>query len=115
MNKEQIQEDPRRQHAIDELKGLIQAKYPTATFAVGRGIEDPEETWLTARVDLDDPDEVMDVVLDRVLELQLDEDLPVYVLPLRTPGRVAQVLTQQRLQRRTATHIPADLFSTTHA
>lgn len=112
MNKEKMMDDPRKQHAIAELKGLIQAKYPTATFAVRGGVEDPDETWLTARVDVDDPDEVMNVVLDRVMELQLDEDLPVYVLPLRTPERVARVRIQQQRRPRSATEIPTDLFST---
>ncbi len=106
MTPEQIPLNPDRQHAIEELRGMIQAKYPTATFAVQAGIEDPHETWLTARVDLDDPDEVLDVVLDRVLTLQLDEGVPVYVLPLRTPERVAALRRELTTQRQTASTIP---------
>jgi hypothetical protein len=85
---------------------MIQAKYPTATFRVTAGIEDPEETWLTARVDLDDPDEVMDVVSERVLELQIEQGVPVYVLPLRTPERIAALRRGLAEQRQKAPGIP---------
>lgn len=106
MTPEQLPLDPRRQHAVEELRGMISAKYPTATFAVQAGIEDPHETWLTARVDLDDPDEVLDVVLDRVLTLQLEEGVPVYVLPLRTPARVAALRHELAAERHKASTIP---------
>jgi hypothetical protein len=98
--------DPRRQQALAELRGLIAAKYPTATFGVSTGSEDPQETWLTARVDLDDPDEVLEVVRDRVLEYQLDEGLPVYVLPLRTPERAAALRRELAQRRPKASAIP---------
>jgi hypothetical protein len=98
--------DRRHQRAIDELRGMIHAKYPTATFGVHPGIEDPEETWLIARVDLDEPDEVIDLVRDRVLELQLDEGVPVYVLPLRTPERIAALRRGLAQQRQKASAIP---------
>ena len=97
MNHEQATDvmlEPRRQQAIAELEELIQARYPTATFALRAGIDDPEATYLTATVDIDDPDEVITLVLDRLLELQLDEQLPIYVLPVHTPQRVAATLRQ---------------------
>ena len=80
--------DPRLVAALTELKELIQGRYPSARFEVFQG-EDPEGIRLRTIVDLDDPDEVMDLVLDRLLELQLDDGLPVYVLPVRTPERIA--------------------------
>jgi hypothetical protein len=48
--------------------------------------------YLTATVDLDDPDEVMDVIVDRLLEIEIDERLPIYVIPSRTPNRIAEHL-----------------------
>src|SRR5579871_615628 len=69
------------ENAIRELEELIARRYPLATFEVGQG-DDPAGTYLIATVDLDDPDDVMDLVIDRLLELQIDQSLPVYVLPL---------------------------------
>jgi hypothetical protein len=105
MSPEQLHADPRRQEALTELKGIIHKRYPGASFAVRQGIEDPDETWLTTRVDVEDPDEVMDLVIDRLLELQLDEGIPVHVLPLRTPERIA-ILRRQLAQRPTAGSLP---------
>jgi len=105
MSKERLHADPRRQQALTELKSIIQGRYPSASFAVRPGIEDPDETWLTTRVDVEDPDEVMDLVIDRLLELQLDEGIPVHVLPLRTPQRTA-ALRDKLTQRHTAASLP---------
>jgi hypothetical protein len=105
MSPERLHTDPKKQTALSELKGMIQAKYPSASFAVRPGIEDPDETWLTTRVDVEDPDEVMDLVIDRLLEIQLDEGIPVHVLPLRTPERVA-ALRRELAQRHTASSLP---------
>jgi hypothetical protein len=37
-------------------------------------------------VDVDDPDEVVDLVIERVLSLTIDEGVPVHVPPVRTHG-----------------------------
>ncbi len=84
--------DQRIQPAISELEGLISSRYPSATFTVGFG-DDPEGLYLTATVDVEDTDVVMDVVIDRLLTLQIDEGLPVYVVPVRPLERV---LTEMR-------------------
>ena len=88
--------EPRRQQAVTQLEELIRARYPTASFALRVGIDDPEATYITATVDVEDPDDVIDLVLDRLLELQLDEHIPIYVLPVHTPERVADTLRQVR-------------------
>ena len=87
--------DPRRQQAVTELRGMIARQYPTASFDVGPSEEDSQVTHLTATVDLDDPDEVADLVMERMLTLQLDEGIPVYVIPIRTPERVAKLRQDQ--------------------
>jgi hypothetical protein len=46
-------------------------------------------------VDVDDADAVLDIVIDRVMELQIEEGLPVHVIPLRTPERVAALRRAQ--------------------
>jgi hypothetical protein len=70
----------------------ISAQYPATTFALRPGVDDPEATYLLATIDVEDPDEVLDLVVDRLLTLQLDEGLPIHVLPLQTPARVVQEL-----------------------
>ena len=78
--------DSRTLQAIDEIEGLIRASYPNATFDVGHG-EDPDGTYLRATVDVDEMDQVVDVFIDRLVELQVDEVLPLYVIPLEPVGR----------------------------
>lgn len=84
-------DDPRIQRAVSELEALIRDRFPSATFVVTRG-DDPEGVYLDAIVDLDDPDPVMDVVVGRLLALQIDEGLPVHVVPLRTTEREAALV-----------------------
>jgi hypothetical protein len=73
--------------AVVELQGLVTEHHPGATFAVEPG-EDPDGVYIWTTVDTDDPDTVLDCVVDRLLELQIDEGLPVHVIPIRTSGRI---------------------------
>ena len=98
--------DPRVHAAVAELQERITKQYPSATFEVGEG-DDPEGLYITATVDLDDPDEVVDLLVDRLLELQVDEGLPVYVIPVRTPERVAALLEARRRAPASVTLPPA--------
>lgn len=70
--------DPRIQAAIAELRGLIAARYPDATFTVYHG-EDPEGIYLNAVVDVEDLDAVTDTFIGRLVDLQVEGGLPVYV------------------------------------
>lgn len=90
------QSKSRMEAALAELRQLIAERYPGARFQVAAGPEDPQEVHLVATVDLEDPDEVLDVVMDRMLQFQLDEELPVYVSPRRTPQRCAALWAAQR-------------------
>jgi hypothetical protein len=98
--------DPRRLDAVRELSTLITQRYASAAIFVGPAEEDPEVTHITAVVDIDDPDEVADLVMDRMLQLLLDEDIPIYVIPIRTPGRLAALREQQRGQALVAPVLP---------
>lgn len=93
--------DKRIQSALAELQEMIQLHYPQATFVAAEG-DDPDGVYLTATVDLDDPDEVMDVIVDRLLEIEIDEGLPIYVIPSRTRDRTAEHLRALK-----AAHNPA--------
>lgn len=85
--KNQIHFTPRMQEAVAELKQLITARFPQAAFAIEEGF-DPEGIYLITTVDIADTDDVIAVVGDRLVELQVDEGLPVYVTPLRPLDRV---------------------------
>jgi hypothetical protein len=82
------------QRAIAELEDLIRSRHPSAQFWVTRG-EDPEGVYLKAVVDVEDTEEVVDLFIDRMLTMQIEEKLPVYVIPVRTPARVANILRQR--------------------
>lgn len=75
------------QAALAELQQSIQAHYPDAAFHVAPGPEDRAEIHLIVVVDLEDTDEVLDLVIERLLYFQVDEGLPIYVSPRRTVAR----------------------------
>jgi len=78
---------PAMEKAVNELKGTIAERFPQASFVVEEGF-DPKGIYLVTTVDIADTDEVIDVVGDRLVELQVDEGLPIYVTPLRPIQRV---------------------------
>jgi hypothetical protein len=94
---------PRMQEAVEELKRLITAHFPQADMVIEAGF-DPEGIYLVTTVDIADTDEVIAVVGDRLVELQVDEGLPVYVTPLRPIDRVIA-----ELQNREQATPPASL------
>lgn len=104
MNQERaVSLDPRMQRAVDEVRAVIRQRYPEASFTLSRGIDEPEQIHLTAAVDVEDPDEVLDLVLDRLLALEVDEGIPLYLIPIRTPERIlAEAHGQARPRRRLA-------------
>jgi hypothetical protein len=87
------------EEAVHELQRLITARFPQAAFAVEEGC-DPEGIYLVTTVDIADTDEVTAVVGDRLVELQVEEGLPVYVTPLRPIMRVVAQLRNERRPRR---------------
>lgn len=95
---------PAMEEAVHELKRLITESFPQASFVVEEGF-DPEGIYLVTTVDITDTDEVIDVVGDRLVELQATEGLPVYVTPLRPLKRVLAQLREQ--EATTAAHTPA--------
>ncbi len=87
-NSQVASDDPRVQAAIVELQTLIQHHYPAATFQETLG-EDPEGAYLMATIDVEDTDDVIDVYIERLLELQIDDGLSIYVVPVRPLERVS--------------------------
>jgi hypothetical protein len=85
---------PRMEEAVRELKGVITARFPQATFVVEEGC-DPEGIYLVTTVDIADTDEVIDLVGDQLVALQVEEGLPIYVTPLRPIERVVAQLRER--------------------
>jgi len=81
--------------AANELKGMISERFPQASFVVEEGF-DPKGIYLVTTVDIADTDEVIDVIGDRLVELQVDEGLPLYVTPLRPIQRVIAELQERK-------------------
>jgi hypothetical protein len=92
---------------------MISERYPTASFAVGRGEDEPEAVHVTATVDVNDPDDVVDLVIERILAFQLDEGLPVYVIPIRTPECLAAMLAAQARRRPRRRRLPVPRIALT--
>jgi hypothetical protein len=90
--------EPRIQQALEELETLILQHYPKASFQVSVG-DDPEGVYLTATVDVPDTDAVMDVVLARLLTLQVEEGLPIYVIPVEPPEQALAAIREQQAKR----------------
>lgn len=78
------------QTAIRELQGLISERYPDASFAVWVGLgEDTDGIYIEAAVDDDDLTDVADLYIDRLVDLQVEEGLPIRVIPVRPEDRFA--------------------------
>jgi hypothetical protein len=88
-----LEDDPRLLAAASELRELIAARYPEATFELSSG-DDPAGLYVIPTVDVEDTEEVAEVVADRLLTLQVDEELPVYVFPVRPLARVLAEATR---------------------
>ena len=80
--------------AVNELKEVISNRFPKASFVVEEGY-DPKGIYLVTTVDIADTDEVIDIIGDRLVELQVDEGLPIYVSVLRPIQRVVAELRQR--------------------
>ncbi|MBA2598878.1 MAG: hypothetical protein H0V00_19835 [Chloroflexia bacterium] len=88
--------DERTRQAIREVQAVIAARYPATIFELARAADDPRGIHLLAITDVDDPDEVGDLVIDRIVALQVDEGIPLHVIPLRMPERVQAALVADR-------------------
>lgn len=84
-------DDPRIDQAIAALHSLILARYPAASFDVFYR-DDREGIRLRATVDIEDTDEVMDLIMDKLYKIQVEQQLPVYVVTAQPPERVARRL-----------------------
>jgi hypothetical protein len=80
---------PRLEPVIAALRQRVTVRYPDARFEVFEG-EDPRGTYLRAVIDVEDTDEVVDLVIDRLLDLQVEDRLPLYFVASRPPERLLE-------------------------
>jgi len=92
--------DAPMRRALEEIRASISEKYPTATFRLSRDPDEPALVLLNTILDLDDPDEVFDLVGERLLDLQDEERIPLHVIPLQTPERVLAEMHARDAARR---------------
>lgn len=97
----------RMESAIEELKGLIRQHYPDATFKITRSPENKNTILLKPVVDVEDRDEIMDVVIDRMMELQIEEKLPLFVIAVRPRERALEIMRQQEEARKKRAQPPS--------
>ena len=98
--------DDRIAAALAEFQELIRARYTDAIFAISER-NDPPGVYLKAIVDIDDADPIIDLMIDRMLELQIEQEVPVWVLPLRPPARVLASLPRKQRRRPARALLPS--------
>lgn len=89
--------DSRMQAAVDDLQTLIRQHHPKAELRVSRDPEGSDAIHLISVLDVDDTDLVVDELIDRMMQLQIDEALPIFVVPVRTPTRERAVRAEARM------------------
>jgi hypothetical protein len=104
-----IKLSPEMERAIEEVTGVIRRTYPEAEFEISRGIDEPDQILVWATVDIDDLDEVLELVLDRLVELEVEEGIPLYVIPEHSPERILRDMRdhprpERRLHVTVSTH-----------
>lgn len=86
----------RMEAAIQDLKATILNHYPGTRFRVEQAGDDPEIVHLIAETDVEDPDEVGDLVVDRVVRLIAEEQIPLHVIPVRGKTTAASATRPHR-------------------
>ncbi len=86
-------DDSRIDAALVELREAIAERYLGASFEVANGY-DPPGTYLIPTLDVEDTEELFDIIGERLLEMQIEEGLPVYVFPIRPLERVLAELSR---------------------
>jgi hypothetical protein len=82
--------------AIAEIKRLILQHYPDATFRVESGIDDPKAIHLVTIIDFEDTFDVLERVSERMMQIQINRGVPIFVIPMRPNERTLQMLFESR-------------------
>lgn len=98
MAAQQDPHDPRIAALITDLEQRVNSVYPEVTFEIFDG-DDPKGTYLRAIVDVEDPDDITDLIIEPLLQLQVEERLPLYFIAARPDQHPANSLPSGRRQR----------------
>jgi uncharacterized protein (DUF433 family) len=78
----EVRQELRIKRAADQLKAMILKRYPDAMFTLTPDVNSRESFLLNVAVDVEDTDEVMDLVVDRVVDFSV-QGVPIHVHPER--------------------------------
>ena len=81
---DQLGLDSRTHEAVSELKAVISSRYPDARFELTRASDDPTNYNLVVTVENVDPDDVGDLVIERVVEMRVEESIPIHIMPIQS-------------------------------
>lgn len=81
--------------ALHELREMIRSQYPSATFSTRNG-DDSGGVFLVAEVDVENLTDVVYVVIDRLVEMQVEEGLAIELVPTRPIHREIANLRRSR-------------------
>lgn len=87
--------DARMVTALAGIQAVISEHYPDATFEISEG-DDPRGLYLLVTVDVEDTDDVAALYSEQLLDLQVEQRLSVYVLPVRPIERVFRELRDRQ-------------------
>ena len=79
--------------AAEELKAIIRATYPAAQFQLARAADDRDAWNLWTLVEADDLDDVSALTKDREIDMLVEENIPLYVIPTRGRERFTRHVT----------------------
>ena len=77
---------------------MIRQRFSDAQFRTGRDTDDSSVVQLIVTVDVEDTEVVLDVVIDRMMEMQIEEGLPIFVVPLRPVERSWEIYRAERAE-----------------
>jgi len=78
--------EPPMQHAIAEIEALVRSRHPDAVFEVFPS-SNVAGVYMRIIVDIDEPDDVTALIIDRVADMQIDDELPLYPVTVRRSRR----------------------------
>lgn len=88
-------DDPKLHQAAEDIAARIRRDYPDAQISIEENL-DPPKLYVVATVDLYDTDPVFDSYVDRLIDYQIEDRLPLDVIVYRTPEREQEVLERER-------------------
>ena len=74
-----LTDEPAVKLALAEIEEAISALFPEAVIEVGPSY-DPWGVYVRVTADVEDPDEVTDAIGDRLLDIQVERRLPIWVV-----------------------------------